>query len=98
MENPGGVKSNVISGIAGGAEKAVNEKDSVRRVAIGSDHGGFDVKEKLKNFLKTLGYHVTDVGTFNKDAVDYPDFAVKVGKKLFIPGAKAVLPVKGGKP
>ena len=82
MENPGGVKNNVISGIAGGAEKAVNEKDSVRRVAIGSDHGGFDVKEKLKNFLKTLGYHVTDVGTFNKDAVDYPDFAVKVGKKV----------------
>lgn len=60
----------------------VNLKDNVRRVAIGSDHGGFEAKEKLKQFLTSLGYRVTDVGTFSKESVDYPDFAVKVARKV----------------
>lgn len=64
------------------AEKTLNEKDNVRRVAIGSDHGGFDAKENLKKCLTATGYHITDVGTFSKDSVDYPDFAVKVAEKV----------------
>lgn len=60
----------------------VNLKDNVKRVAIGADHGGFEAKEKLKLFLTSLGYRVTDVGTFSKESVDYPDFAVKVARKV----------------
>jgi ribose 5-phosphate isomerase B len=47
----------------------------VRSVAIGCDHGGFEMKEDLKNFLNGLGLNVRDFGTNSKDAVDYPDFA-----------------------
>jgi ribose 5-phosphate isomerase B len=47
----------------------------VRSVAIGCDHGGFEMKEELKSFLNELGLNVRDFGTNSKDAVDYPDFA-----------------------
>lgn len=52
------------------------------RVAIGSDHGGFDYKEELKKYVETQGYVVEDVGTFSKDSVDYPVFAHKVAQKV----------------
>ena len=60
----------------------LNTKEKVLRVAVGSDHGGFEAKEKLKVFLKELGYRVTDVGTYNTESVDYPDFALKVALKV----------------
>jgi ribose 5-phosphate isomerase B len=63
-------------------ETDVNLKDTVKRVAIGADHGGYPAKEKLKASLSTLGYRVTDVGTNSTDSVDYPDFAVKVARKV----------------
>jgi ribose 5-phosphate isomerase B len=44
-------------------------------VAIGADHGGYELKELLKPDLAAMGFNVTDVGTNNKEAVDYPDFA-----------------------
>ncbi len=47
-------------------------------VALGTDHGGYEVKEMLKDHLAELGYRVLDVGTHSKDAVDYPDFAYAV--------------------
>ena len=51
-------------------------------VAIGADHGGFELKEALKPELKTLGFEVSDVGTNSKDAVDYPDFAHAVAQAV----------------
>ncbi len=48
------------------------------RVAVGSDHAGFEWKEKVKEILKTFGYEVIDFGTDSKDSVDYPDFGLKV--------------------
>lgn len=51
-------------------------------VALGADHGGFPLKEELKRLLAGLGYTVDDVGTHGKDAVDYPDFAVKVARAV----------------
>src|SRR6266498_2620836 len=51
-------------------------------VAIGADHGGFELKEMLKKDLITLGFEVNDVGTNNKDAVDYPDFAHAVAQAV----------------
>jgi deoxyribose-phosphate aldolase len=44
-------------------------------VVLGSDHGGFDLKEAIKRHLGALGVPVRDVGTTSKDAVDYPVFA-----------------------
>jgi len=59
-----------------------NTVEKVLRVALGSDHGGFEAKETLKRYLGTLGYRVVDVGTSGKESVDYPDFAVKVARKV----------------
>jgi ribose 5-phosphate isomerase B len=47
-------------------------------IAIGSDHGGFRLKETLKQYVVELGYSVADVGTSSEEACDYPDFAYAV--------------------
>jgi ribose 5-phosphate isomerase RpiB len=52
------------------------------RVAIGSDHAGFDLKEEVKAFLVEEHREVIDVGTYSKDPVDYPDYAEAVGAAL----------------
>ena len=52
------------------------------RIAIGSDHRGFDVKQKLIDLLKRLGQDVSDVGTHSAESVDYPDVASIVGTKV----------------
>jgi ribose 5-phosphate isomerase B len=49
-------------------------------VAIGADHGGFELKEILKADLSGMGLDVKDVGTFSKAAVDYPDYAHEVAR------------------
>lgn len=49
-------------------------------IAIGADHGGFELKELLKKDLSTQGYEIIDVGTTSKEAVDYPDFAHEVAR------------------
>ena len=51
-----------------------------RVVAIGADHGGFELKETLKKDLSEGGYEVIDVGTTGKEAVDYPDFAHEIAR------------------
>lgn len=48
------------------------------KIFIGSDHGGFGMKEDIKGFLGELGYPVCDLGCHGTDAVDYPDFAFLV--------------------
>src|SRR5688572_19206596 len=52
------------------------------RVAIGSDHAGFELKEALKAFLTSENRQVLDVGTYSKDPVDYPDFTEAVGSAV----------------
>ena len=47
------------------------------KIAIASDHGGFDLKESLKKYLADNGYAVEDVGTYSKDSCHYPEFAAK---------------------
>jgi len=51
-------------------------------VAIGTDHGGVDLKEILKQTLIDNQYKVIDVGTHTKDAVDYPDIALAVAERV----------------
>ncbi len=52
------------------------------RIAIGSDHAGFVLKENVAAFLRQLGHEVEDVGTHSTEPVDYPDYAEAVGKAL----------------
>ena len=49
-------------------------------IAIGADHGGFELKEKLISHLRDQGYGVRDCGTTSNDAVDYPEFAFAVAR------------------
>ena len=49
--------------------------DLNKPIAIGCDHAGFDCKEDLISFLEGEGMKYKDYGTYNKDSVDYPDFA-----------------------
>ncbi len=51
-----------------------------KKIAIGADHGGFEMKEALKKYLIELGYEVVDCGTNSKESVDYPDFAFAVAQ------------------
>jgi len=55
---------------------------STKTIAIGSDHGGYELKAILIPFLKEFGYSVIDCGTSSKEAVDYPDFAFAVADKV----------------
>ena len=52
------------------------------RIALGSDHAGFEMKGTLAKHLGELGHQVVDVGTYSADPVDYPDFAEAVGKAV----------------
>jgi ribose 5-phosphate isomerase B len=51
-------------------------------VAMGADHGGFELKEALKADLHSLGFDIQDVGTNSREAVDYPDFAHAVAQAV----------------
>ncbi len=52
------------------------------KVAIGSDHGGFELKEKIKIYLKSKDFEIIDVGTHSTESVDYPDYAKKVVESI----------------
>lgn len=52
------------------------------RVAIGADHGGFRLKEKLKPYIEGLGHTVIDTGAASEESSDYPDIAADVAQKL----------------
>ena len=58
------------------------KRSSIRKIAIGCDHGGFSLKEELKRFLEDDGFTVRDMGTDSTDSVDYPDFAEKVARSV----------------
>ena len=73
----------VDRGAVPGAASAENSAEkSARMVAIGADHGGFELKEQLKGHLRDWGYGVLDLGTNSAEAVDYPDFAEAVGNAV----------------
>ncbi|MCC6398210.1 MAG: ribose 5-phosphate isomerase B [Bacteroidetes bacterium] len=59
------------------------------RVAIGSDHGGFELKTQLAEYVRSLGCAVEDVGTKSVEPCDYPDFAYAVG--MLVAGGRANL-------
>lgn len=51
-------------------------------LAIASDHGGFEMKEFLKNKLENAGYKVKDFGTYSEESVDYPDLIHPLAKAI----------------
>ena len=52
------------------------------KIALGADHAGYELKEKVKKFLLKQGIEVDDLGTSSPDSVDYPDYAVKVAHEV----------------
>jgi len=62
------------------SEKA--SSPDARRIALGADHGGFEMKEQLKSYLRDWGYVVLDLGTDGTAPVDYPDFAEAVASAV----------------
>jgi len=64
-------------GVASGGSE-----ETARVVAIGADHGGFELKQQLKAYLRDWGYTVLDLGTDSTAAVDYPDFAEAVANAV----------------
>lgn len=52
------------------------------KIAIGSDHAGFELKEQVKKILTKMGHEVLDFGTDSKESVDYPDYAFKVARTV----------------
>ena len=58
------------------------EKENVKKIGLASDHRGFELKQKLTNFLIKKGYTVIDYGCDNQEAHDYPEFGFKLGEAI----------------
>jgi ribose 5-phosphate isomerase B len=52
------------------------------KISLGADHRGFELKEKLKEYLSGQGHEVIDFGTTSTESVDYPDFGFKVAESV----------------
>ena len=52
------------------------------RIAVGADHAGYELKEKIKLHLESLGHTVENCGTASSDSCDYPDFARAVACRV----------------
>lgn len=52
------------------------------KIAIAADHGGFELKDSMDEYIKSLGNEVMDLGTNSADSVDYPDYAKKVCEEI----------------
>ena len=52
------------------------------QIVIGADHGGFELKEILRNHLEERGIHTMDAGCFGPESVDYPDIALEVARRV----------------
>jgi ribose 5-phosphate isomerase B len=64
-------------------------------VAIGSDHAGFEMKQRLLDYLQEIGSTFLDVGTHSAEAVDYPDFAHQVALAVVLGRARRGIMVDG---
>src|SRR2546426_1197176 len=52
------------------------------KVALGADHAGFELKERIKRYLEERGHTVLDMGTNSKESTDYPQYGFKVGEAV----------------
>ncbi len=56
--------------------------NSRKLIYMACDHAGYELKEKIKEYLSEKKYEITDFGTFSKESVDYPDFIHPLAKKI----------------
>jgi ribose 5-phosphate isomerase B len=63
-------------------QKKFWESEQPVKLVIGSDHAGFQLKVSIGDLLRSLGHEVLDVGAFNENPSDYPDFAEAVGRAV----------------
>jgi ribose 5-phosphate isomerase B len=84
-----GLVRNIVTGVLDDAGRTppLPERDapapgasSLETIAVGADHGGFPLKERIAFRLKETGHNVHDCGTDSTDAVDYPDYAHEVAR------------------
>ena len=54
------------------------------KICIASDHAGYDLKERIKEYIIKKNVPIIDLGPFSSNSVDYPDFAKKVSKRLLL--------------
>lgn len=52
------------------------------KIVLAADHGGFELKEVIRNDLTQAGYEIVDVGCFSTDSVDYPDYVEKAVERI----------------
>ncbi|GAA0084166.1 ribose 5-phosphate isomerase B [Clostridium sp. MB05] len=52
------------------------------KIALGSDHGGVELKEEIKKYLTQEGYEIRDFGTSSNESCDYPDYAIPVAEAV----------------
>ncbi len=71
----------VVDEVQGGPTPA-SSTEEVTEIALGADHGGVHLKDKLVTHLRDQGYAVRDCGTTGTDSVDYPDFALAVAQQV----------------
>jgi ribose 5-phosphate isomerase B len=62
--------------------EATRRREARPKIALGADHGGFPLKERIGFRLREAGYDVLDCGTDSHEAVDYPDFAHAVAREV----------------
>jgi len=54
----------------------------MKKIALGCDHAGFEMKEAIKEYLGKSGYEVRDFGTYSAQSVDYPDFGIAASEAV----------------
>ena len=70
-------------------------KKLFKKICIASDHAGYELKEKIKDYLINKSISVIDLGPFSEDSVDYPDYAKKVAKRVILRKSDAGILVCG---
>ncbi len=60
----------------------MDKEESKKKIALGADHAGFELKGRIAKYLEENGYEVKDFGTFSADSIDYPDPAYSTAKSV----------------
>ncbi|MBT8401324.1 MAG: ribose 5-phosphate isomerase B [Rhodothermia bacterium] len=79
----------------GDSSRTTRQSRPTETVAIGSDHGGFELKQLLVPFVVDLGFRIRDVGTDSEKSCDYPDFAYAVARTVASGEADAGIMIDG---
>lgn len=76
------MRTQLVTEQTGGREKKTEYGGSGVKIAIGADHGGYNLKKPLSDFIRQSGYEVLDIGAFSNEPSDYPDYAHLVAEKI----------------